>query len=309
MKHISVLLNESINGLNIKSNGIYLDLTLGRAGHSKEILKKLDKGYLYGFDLDNDAIKESKAVLDKISNRFSLIHSNYKYFDEVLKENHINNVDGILLDLGVSSPQFDNPIRGFSYNFDSPLDMRMDNSKGITAKEIVNTYSLKDLSNLFRNYGEEKDAYKIALNIIKQREIKPINTTFELVDIIKKSKSNYELKKKGHPAKQVFQALRIEVNNELNSLKETLDKAIKYLSPKGRLVVISFHSLEDRIVKQAFNNVIKVIGNRNDDYSLPSKNNLSYKLVNKDVITPSEKELNDNPRSKSAKLRILERIK
>lgn len=308
MKHISVLLNESINALNIKGNGIYLDLTLGRGGHASEILKRLTTGHLYAFDLDEEAIKESEPRLKAISNNFTLIHSNYKYFSDILIKNNIDKVDGILLDLGVSSPQFDDPSRGFSYNYNSILDMRMDKSNGKTAKDIVNNYSLKDLVNIFREYGEEKDAYKIALNIVKERETKLIETTFELVEIIKKSKSFKELNKKGHPAKQVFQALRIEVNDELNSLKETLDKAIKYLSPNGRLAVISFHSLEDRIVKQAFNNVSKIQGNRNDDYSIPN-NNLSYKLVNKDIIIPSNEELINNPRSKSSKLRVLERIK
>lgn len=301
MKHISVLKEEAIKLLNIKPSGIYLDLTLGRAGHASEILKRLTTGKLIAFDLDKDAIKESEVILDKISKNYELIHSNYCYFDKYVKEK----VDGILLDLGVSSPQFDDPKRGFSYKVDAPLDMRMNQDNKISAKELVNSFSVNELTKILREYGEEKDAYKIASNIIKNR---PINTTFELVNIIKKSKSNRELNKKGHPAKQTFQALRIAVNDELNSLTVTLTKALQALKPDGRLVVITFHSLEDRIVKQAFNKVTKVIGNRNDDYKLPKKEEKEYLLLNKDVILPSEKELVNNPRSKSAKLRAIKKL-
>lgn len=301
MKHISVLKDEAIKLLNIKPDGVYLDLTLGRAGHSSEILKKLTKGKLIAFDLDKDAIKESKVILDKISHNYELIHNNYRYFDQYVK----SKVDGIILDLGVSSPQFDDPSRGFSYKVDAPLDMRMNQDSKVSAKELVNSLSLNELTKILREYGEEKDAYKIANNIIKNR---PINTTFELVNVIKKSKSNKDLNKKGHPAKQTFQALRIAVNDELNSLSLTLTKALTYLKPDGRLVVITFHSLEDRIVKQAFNKVTRVIGDRNDDYKLPTKDKIEYTLLNKNVIIPSKQELINNPRSKSAKLRAIKKL-
>lgn len=301
MKHIPVLKEEAIKLLNIKPNGVYLDLTLGRAGHASEILKRLTAGKLIAFDLDKDAIKESKVILDKISHNYEVIHSNYCYFDEYVKDK----VDGIILDLGVSSPQFDDPTRGFSYKVDAPLDMRMNLDSKVTAKQLVNSLTLNELTKILREYGEEKDAFKIANNIIKSR---PINTTFELVNVIKKSKSNKELRKIGHPAKQTFQALRIAVNDELNSLTKTLDKALRVLKPDGRLVVITFHSLEDRIVKQAFNKVTKIVGNRNDDYKLPNKEKIEYALLNKNVILPTEKELNSNPRSKSAKLRAIKKL-
>ena len=301
MKHIPVLKEEVIKLLDIKPDGIYLDFTLGRAGHSSEILKRLKTGKLIAFDLDKDALKESKVVLDKISKNYELIHSNYSNFDQYVKEK----VDGILIDLGVSSPQFDDPKRGFSYKVDSELDMRMDTDNKITAKKLVNSLSVNELTKILREYGEEKDAFKIANNIVKSR---PINTTFELANVIKKSKSNKELNKKGHPAKQTFQALRIAVNDELNSLSKTLTKSLNALKPNGRLVVITFHSLEDRIVKQAFNQVTKVIGNRIDDYKLPSKEKIQYTLLNKNVIIPSTQELKDNPRSKSAKLRAIKRL-
>lgn len=298
MKHIPVLKDEAIKLLNIKPDGIYLDFTLGRAGHSSEILKHLKTGKLIAFDLDKDAIKESKVILDKISHNYEIIHSNYCDFDKYVKDK----VDGILIDLGVSSPQFDDPSRGFSYKVDAPLDMRMNLDSKLAAKELVNSLSLNELTKILREYGEEKDAFKIANNIIKSR---PINTTFDLVNVIKNSKSNKELKKIGHPAKQTFQALRIAVNDELNSLAVALPKALNALKKDGRLVVITFHSLEDRIVKQAFNKVSKAVGNRNDDYQLPTKKEIEYVLLNKNVILPSEKELNSNPRSKSAKLRAI----
>ena len=301
MKHIPVLKDEAIKLLNIKPDGVYLDLTLGRAGHSQEILKRLTTGKLIAFDLDKDAIKESKVILDKISSNYEVIHSNYSDFDKYVK----GKVDGILIDLGVSSPQFDNPSRGFSYKVNAPLDMRMNLDNKVTAKDLVNSLSINELTKILREYGEEKDAFKIANNIIKAR---PINTTFDLVNVIKNSKSSRELNKKGHPAKQTFQALRIAVNDELNSLSIALPKALKALNKNGRLVIITFHSLEDRIVKQAFNKVTKVIGNRNDDYKLPTKNQIEYALLNKNVILPSEKEITNNPRSKSAKLRAIKKI-
>ena len=304
-EHIPVLLNEVIEGLDIKSDGIYLDLTLGRAGHSSKILEKLTKGRLIGVDQDIEAINKSSEKLAKISNNFTLVHSNFSQIDEILDSLDIKKVDGILMDLGVSSPQFDNPERGFSYREDAPLDMRMDQSKEKTAATVVNTYSLNDLTRVLRDYGEEKYAFQIAKNIVKRRETSPILTTYQLVDIVKASKPCKELKKVGHPAKQVFQAIRIEVNDELNVLIETLTKALNRLNHNGRLAVITFHSLEDRIVKNTFKDAATVIGDRIDG---PIKTEeKDYYLVNRKPIVASENELTENHRSVSAKLRIIAR--
>ena len=241
-EHIPVLLNEVIDGLNIKPSGIYLDLTVGRGGHSSEILSRLKTGRLLCVDQDEEAIIASSERLSKISDHFKIIRANFSALSEILSSEGIEEVDGILMDLGVSSPQFDKGERGFSYNSDARLDMRMDQRQDLTAYQIINTYSLEDLTKIFQEYGEEKYSYSIAKNIIKAREIAPIETTFQLVDIIKRSKPLKELKKVGHPAKQVFQALRIAVNDELNVLIKTLKVALKHLSPGGRLAVISFHS-------------------------------------------------------------------
>ena len=305
-KHIPVLLNETIAGLNIKPDGIYIDLTLGRGGHSGEILKKLKNGHLYGVDQDQEAIDESQKYLETISKNFTIIHKNFSYLDEIMQENHIEYADGILMDLGVSSPQFDEGDRGFSYREDAPLDMRMDQRQSLTAYDIVNKYSLDEIFKILRDYGEEKFAYSIAKNIVKAREQKPIQTTFELVDIIKKSKPMKELAKAGHPAKQSFQALRIAVNDELNVLTIALKKALKALRPNGgRLAVITFHSLEDRIVKNIFKDAAISEGNRlNIPLSVEEK---EYQLVTRKPIVASEDELEQNHRSASAKLRIIER--
>lgn len=250
--HLSVLLNEVIEGLNIKENGIYIDATLGRAGHSKEILKRLKSGLLVGIDQDDEALSYSKSLLAEVSNNFQLVKGNFRDLDKIVKNLSLERVDGILFDLGVSSPQFDEDYRGFSYRYNNKLDMRMNQSSSLTAKIVVNTYSKNDLIRVFKEYGEEKYANSIASNIVKYRNNKEIETTFELVDIIKKSKPMKELNKAGHPAKQVFQAIRIEVNDELNALKEGLNKALDILSINGRVAVISFHSLEDKIVKNIF---------------------------------------------------------
>lgn len=305
-KHIPVLLNEVIDGLNIKPNGIYLDLTLGRAGHSSEILKRLSKdGLLIGVDQDSEAIKESKLRLEKIANNFKIVKSNFSEVDRVLDSLGITKVDGVLMDLGVSSPQFDESDRGFSYRYDAPLDMRMDQEQKLTAKEVVNTYSESELRSIFYEYGEDKYSASVARNIVKYRENKEIETTFELVDIIKRSKPTKELKKAGHPAKQVFQALRIEVNNELGVLKEALVKVVHYLNKGGRLAVITFHSLEDRIVKKYFKDLAVVEGNRNN---FPMENEeKDYILITRKGIRPSEEELERNPRSASSTLRIIEK--
>ena len=218
-KHIPVLLNEVIQGLDIKPNGIYFDLTLGRGGHSKEILKRLKNGHLYGVDQDATAIEESKNNLKDYQEKLTLVHDNFANLEAIMAKYNVEYADGILMDLGVSSPQFDEGERGFSYREDATLDMRMDLNNPLTAQIIVNTYSLQELTRIFKEYGEDKFAYQIAKNIIKAREVAPIETTFQLVEIIKKSKPMKELAKAGHPAKQIFQALRIEVNHELEVLR------------------------------------------------------------------------------------------
>lgn len=309
--HIPVMLQEAINGLNIKSDGVYVDMTLGRAGHSSEILKRLnDNGLLIAIDQDDEAIEYSLAKLSKIRSNFKIVKSNFRRILEVLDDLGVNKVDGILFDLGVSSPQFDEDYRGFSYNKDSELDMRMNLDNKLTAKIIINTYPLEKLTKIFREYGEEKFAYQIAKNIVKARVNGEISTTLELVEIIKSSKPQKELSKPGHPAKQVFQALRIEVNDELNSLKEAIEASLKAIKVGGRIVVITFQSLEDRIVKQAFKAVSVVEGDRRNDYINPKDiKTPDFKEINRKVIIASEEELERNRRSKSAKLRILEKVK
>ena len=309
-EHVSVLLNEAIDALNIKKDGIYVDLTLGRGGHSSKILEKLTTGKLYCFDQDKEAIEQSRPRLEKISSNFEIIKSNFRNFKEELEKRGINKVDGILMDLGVSSPQFDNEERGFSYKGSARLDMRMDQEQSLDAYEVINNYSLNELCRIFREYGEDKYYYQIARKIVQNRIDSPIETTDELVDIIKSCKPQKELMKKGHPAKQIFQAIRIEVNDELGALKEALQKAIDIIDKNGRIVVISFHSLEDRIVKNIFNSVVKVQGDRLNLYTLPDEiEKPKYELVNNKIIVPSEKEMEVNSRSKSAKMRILTRTR
>lgn len=306
VSHIPVLLNETIEGLNIKPNGIYVDLTLGRAGHSSEILKRLNKdGLLIGVDQDKEAIEESDKRLSKIASNYKLVKSNFVNFEDILTSLNIDKVDGVLMDLGVSSPQFDESSRGFSYRYDAPLDMRMDVEQKLTAKEVVNTYSEAELRKIFFEYGEDKYSASIAHNIVKSRAEKPISTTFELVDIIKRSKPAKELKKVGHPAKQIFQALRIEVNNELNVLKETLGQVVNHLNSHGRLAVITFHSLEDKIVKKLFKELTIVEGNRTNFPLVREEKD--YILITRKGIRPSENELENNHRSASSTLRIIEK--
>ena len=310
-EHKPILLNEVIEGLDIKSDGVYLDLTLGRAGHSKEILKRLSlNGLLIGIDQDEEAISYSRVELSKISNRYKIVKSNFSNIKNILSDLNISTLDGALFDLGVSSPQFDEDYRGFSYRFNNKLDMRMDLSSSLTAYDVVNTYSFKELLRVFKEYGEDKYSYNIAKNIVKERDIKPIVTTFDLVDIIKRSKPLKELNKAGHPAKQIFQAIRIEVNNELNVLKKALDDVINSLNINGRVCVITFHSLEDRIVKNLFKKYSVVEGNRINDFRKAKDiKEANFIEVNKKVIVPSEEEIINNPRSKSAKLRILKRVR
>lgn len=309
MEHYSVLLQESIHYLNIKEDGIYVDGTLGRAGHSAAILKRLKSGYLYAFDKDIEAINKCQSKLLVISDRFCLIHSDYAKMQKELIARKVSGIDGLLLDLGVSSPQFDEAKRGFSYRFDAKLDMRMDQSQSLSAYEVVNTYSYHDLVRIFYQYGEEKFAKQIARKIEQRRNEKKIETTLELVDIIKSALPAKVLNSKGHPAKKVFQAIRIEVNDELSSLKKTLDTMIPFLNKGGRICVISFHSLEDRIVKECFASFTKA---EKVDKRLPimpdEVKHKPYRLVERKPILAAEEELAVNKRSHSAKLRVIERI-
>lgn len=307
MKHYSVLLSESIEGLNIKEDGIYIDATLGYGGHSSEILKKIPKGHLYSFDQDKEAIEFSNNRLSKIGNNFTIIHSNFVNMVEELEKLNINKVDGILFDLGLSSPQIDEKERGFSFMSDSPLDMRMNREDKTTAKDIINNYSYDELLNIFYSYGEEKMSKQIAKKIVSERENKEINTTKELVDIIKNA-VGAKYFNNSHPERNIFQAIRIEVNNELNTLRTILPKAINILNTGGRISVITFHSLEDRIVKQAFKKASDVNELVKGLPEIPSEYKPLIKLINKKPIIPSSKELEENTRSKSAKLRIIERL-
>ena len=304
-EHIPVLLNETIQGLNINPSGTYVDLTVGRGGHSSEILARLKDGRLICVDQDEEAIVASTARLSKISSNFEMVRANFSELESILANLGIKEVDGILMDLGVSSPQFDKGERGFSYKEDARLDMRMDQRQDLTAYQIINTYALEDLTKIFQIYGEEKYSFSIAKNIIKAREAKPIETTLELVEIIKRSKPMKELKKVGHPAKQVFQALRIAVNDELNVLEKALTAALKHLKPGGRLAVITFHSGEDRIVKNCFKEAAISEGNRIDGPMLEKEK--EFDLINRKPIVASESELEMNHRSASAKLRIIAR--
>lgn len=306
MHHIPVLLNETIQGLGVKPDGIYVDATLGRAGHSSALLKLLkDGGHLYCFDQDAQAIKESREILEKISSSFTLIHDNFVNLEPRLSSYGVSRVDGVMFDLGVSSAQFDDGDRGFSYRFDARLDMRMNKDTSLTAETVVNTYDFATLARILKEYGEERYAKQIARNIVLRRSTKKISTTFELVDIIKSSLPMSELRKEGHPAKKTFQAIRIEVNDELGCLEKGLKQACSMLNSKGRVAVITFHSLEDRIVKRIFKELSdEGEGSR---YFLSESKKASYELVNRKVIVPGKEELEKNNRAHSAKLRIIER--
>ncbi|MCR4649924.1 MAG: 16S rRNA (cytosine(1402)-N(4))-methyltransferase RsmH [Lachnospiraceae bacterium] len=307
-KHVSVLLNETVDGLNIKENGIYVDCTLGGAGHSYEVLKRLKgTGRLIGIDQDEDALKAAKERLKEFDN-VTYVHSNFENIKEILSSLNIEKVDGIMADLGVSSYQFDTPERGFSYRFDAPLDMRMNRENELSAYTIVNEYSQEEIFRVIRDYGEEKFAANIAKHICQRRSEKPIETTFELNEIIKAAIPARMREKGGHPSKRTFQALRIECNRELEVLKESLDDMIDSLSDKGRLCIITFHSLEDRTVKNNFKK------NENPCTCPPNfpvcvcGKVSKGRTVNRKPIEAGDEESETNPRSKSAKLRIFERI-
>ena len=296
MDHIPVLLDQVIDQLNIKEDGIYLDLTLGRGGHSSQILKKLTSGKLIVFDKDKQAIEQTKEKLLKISSNIEFIWSDFKDFDQELKKLQINKVDGVLLDLGVSSPQLDQANRGFSYNKQARLDMRMNQAHSFSAYEFVNEYSKEKLVNIFTNYGQVPFANNIAEDIVKLR---PITYTTELVDIIKHSLPNFVLRKK-NPAKNVFQAIRIEVNQELESLNIFLSKIDKFLKKDGKLAIITFHSLEDKIVKNYFKQLLK------QNQTLFFETTQAKYLVK--TTWANQKEIDNNKRAKSAKLRVLTKL-
>ena len=301
--HITVLKEEAVDALNIKDDGIYVDATLGGGGHSSLILSKLKKGHLYSFDQDDYAISRAKEKLDTVGNNYTIIKSNFVNLKERLNELGVYHIDGILYDLGVSSFQFDMEERGFSYRLDGPLDMRMNQNQELSAKTIVNEWPVSKLIEIFYRYGEEKFAKQIAFQIDKVRHEKEISTTFELVDIIKSALPQKVLKQKGHPAKQVFQALRVAVNDELTVFEKSLLDALDMLNSDGRAVVITFQSLEDRICKSIF----KEKSTLDIPEGLPViiKEEAPFELISRKPILPSEEELNNNNRSHSAKMRIL----
>ena len=306
--HISVLLNECIEGLNIKENGIYVDGTLGGAGHSAEIVKRLTTGRLIGIDQDTNAIKAAEKRLEEYKDKVTLVHDNFSNIKAVFSQLGIEKADGFLLDIGVSSHQLDEAERGFSYMHDAPLDMRMNRDNSFSAYNVVNEYSEDELSEIIYKYGEERWSKRIAQFIVAERSKKPIETTFELVDVIKKAVPKGARKDGPHPAKRTFQAIRIEVNGELEILERTIDDMTELLNPGGRLCIITFHSLEDRIVKNAFRK-------QENPCTCPPEfpvcvcgKKKRANVITRKPILPSDEELEFNHRSRSAKLRILERV-
>lgn len=302
-EHITVLKEEAVEALDIKEDGVYVDATLGGGGHSSLILSKLKKGHLYSFDQDDYAISRAKEKLDAVGNNYTIIKSNFVNLKERLNELGVYHIDGILYDLGVSSFQFDMEERGFSYRLDGPLDMRMNQNQELSAKTIVNEWPVSKLIEIFYRYGEEKFAKQIAFQIDKVRREKEISTTFELVDIIKSALPQKVLKQKGHPAKQVFQALRVAVNDELTVFEKSLLDALDMLNSDGRAVVITFQSLEDRICKSIFKE--KSTLDIPEGLPIVIKEEAPFELISRKPILPSEDELNNNNRSHSAKMRIL----
>ena len=308
MEHIPVLLKECIQGLNIKPEGIYVDGTLGRAGHSSVIAQQLTSGLLVGIDRDETAIVEAGKKLEQFGDKVKLVHGNFRDVCSVLDRLGIEKVDGMLFDLGVSSPQLDDSSRGFSYMADAPLDMRMDKSSSLSAYDIVNCWDEREIKKILFDYGEERYAPKIAAAIASKRKTKPIETTFELVDIIRQAMPASTLREKQHPAKRTFQAIRIAVNDELNSISDMLTGAVDRLNVGARLCVISFHSLEDRIVKNTFASKEKGCTCPKDFPVCVCGFKQTLKVLTRKPITPAEEELKINPRSRSAKLRIAERV-
>ncbi len=302
--HISVLLEESIKYLNLKKNSIIVDATLGYGGHSQRILEKIPEGFLYAFDQDKEAIKEANKKLEKTGSNYEIIYSNFKNLKEELGKRNVL-VDGFLFDLGVSSPQLDNAERGFSFHKDANLDMRMDRNNPLTAYDIVNNYSLEELTNIFYKYGEEKYAKSIAKGIVLERANKKIETTLELAEIIKNNVPE-KYRKKGHPARKVFQAIRIEVNDELNVLEIALKDALKLLKPGGRICVITFHSLEDKICKRIFKEVSVIPKELEKLPVIPDDLKPKFKVIMN--VKPSDDEIENNIRARSSRLRVIERV-
>ncbi len=306
--HKPVLFYETVDGLNVKPDGIYVDCTLGGAGHASLVLSRLTTGKLIAFDQDRDAIENAKKKLAPFEGRFELVHSNFSRAEEVLSELCPEGIDGAMIDLGVSSYQLDTPERGFSYHHDAPLDMRMNQEAALSAYQVVNRYSSGDLCRILRDYGEEKRALAIARAIEKARQIKPIETTLELAEIVKSAfppKDRFEGK---HPARRTFQAIRIEVNGELEVIPKTLSALVEHLKPGGRLSVITFHSLEDRVVKECIKGYIEGCTCPRDFPVCVCGFQPKLKSITKKPILPSAEEENENPRSRSAKLRIAEKI-
>lgn len=307
-KHISVLLEESISSLNLKENSIIVDCTLGYGGHSSNILARIKKGFLFAFDQDSEAIRHSTDRLNAVGTNFTIIKSNFVHLKEKLNELGVEKVDGVLFDLGVSSPQLDEKERGFSYHEDARLDMRMDKDNKLSAYEVVNNYSKEQLANIFYKYGEDKFSNNIAKKIVEYRETKPIETTLELVEVIKTAvPMKFRIDK--HPARQIFQAIRIEVNNELGVIEPAINQALEMLNVGGRVAVITFHSLEDRLVKNIFKEKCAIDPKLKGMPNIPAEYLPDFELVVNKAIAPSEEEINNNPRARSAKLRVIERIK
>ena len=307
-KHISVLLEESISSLNLKDDSIIVDCTLGYGGHSSNILARIKKGFLFAFDQDSEAIRHSTDRLNAVGTNFTIIKSNFVHLKEKLNELNVEKVDGVLFDLGVSSPQLDDGERGFSYHEDARLDMRMDKDNPLSAYEVVNNYSKEELSRIFFKYGEDKFSNNIAKKIVEYREAKPIETTLELVEIIKMAVP-MKFRKEKHPARQIFQAIRIEVNKELDVIEPALEQALSMLKVGGRVAVITFHSLEDRLVKNYFKEKCAIDERLKGMPNIPEQYLPDFSLVVNKAISPSEEELENNPRARSAKLRVIERIK
>lgn len=311
-KHVTVLLNEAVENLKIKPDGIYVDCTLGGGGHTRKILSQLNEnGRLFSFDQDQTAIEYNQKVLDNQlqSGKLTLVKDNFRNIKKRLNEFGVSKIDGAVYDLGVSSPQFDVAQRGFSYKLEAPLDMRMDQGQSLTAKQIVNEWSFNDLVRIFSRYGEEKFAKSIARKIEKQRQLQPIQTTTELVEVIKAGIPARARRTGGHPAKRVFQALRIAVNDELGALETSLEQVLEMLNIDGRVSVITFQSLEDRLVKSMFKEKTSLPDLPQGLPVIPQGMEVDYRLVNRKPILPTKSEIETNHRAHSAKLRVIERIK
>jgi len=307
-KHVSVLLEESISSLNLDDDSIIVDATLGYGGHSSNILDRINKGYLFAFDQDSEAIRYSTNRLQKIGTNFTIIKSNFVYMREKLEELGVKEVDGVLFDLGVSSPQLDDEVRGFSYHKDAKLDMRMNQEQALSAYEVVNNYSKEKLASIFKKYGEDKFANNVAKKICEYRVNKAIESTLELVEIIKTAVP-MKFRKDKHPARQIFQAIRIEVNHELDVIEPALEQALSLIKVGGRVAVITFHSLEDRIVKNVFREKCKIDERVKGMPNIPDEYLPDFKLVVNKAIVPTDAEIKNNARARSSKLRVIERIK